>query len=1727
MVDLTDNFSTYAVVKTTPDTTQAFNFTESWVQEGTKMAVNSEEQVIDFNGTTDGTVQAIAQDLGDGNVSDTEWVLRFRFDVLATADVVSDTTITISLNDKDQTTTVGENQDSINIEYNVTGGTGVRRWLTRFSDNSTLFGSLSTILTGFSLNTHYVEIKRTSATSATWTIFSDSTFSTVLGTDTRTIPSTISSLRFIKIQSRDDVSTGGTLTGTIDNIQFWNGVSIPPVKDNFDLQESFFDDFTSYLTQPEAEASWTAEDTVSAFQKVNIRTDKMDFEWTRDGTNDSISHELGFTASDTEWTLRFKFSVTALGTQNNIVYVGLSDSDFSVASSANQDFLGVILRNTGTDEGLSGGEANGAGISQEATFGLFTWAVQDYYIEVRRTSATTYTCSAFSDVEFQTVIATVDFTTVAGVAGLDKIVFRNDDINTATGGWIGTIDDVQFWNNTPAVDDWLKQDISKLTVNRNGKTIDFDIERNGSNDGISLDLGSALSDTAWVMRIHNVSIDAFVPTVGGGGGTVGEIGMCDQDSTASDATAVDEIGFTMHSRTSTGDQHWRTEFLDGTASNAVSGRTRFDKVPIFNVGERYWLEVARTSTTTARYRIYADAGFTSLMEELTETIPATITGLRFIWFINTSGSITTGDIEGTIDKIEVLDGATEMISEDFEDDFSRGTDDWSDIGTGVGVDTANQVLKADGSDSGTGVNNQTSFDLGVGNVSNDKWTLRFKYTPTSTIQGTFSDQCRIQIGLFDLDENTDMDTAQDGIFFSHRISSVVPGTFAITDVDGASPFFGAVDDFSLTVVQGDSYFIELKRTSLTTFSCSIFTDSTYTDIVETVTGVGLVSGTQNLRFIKVGNILNDPLNNSIVQVEIDDIQFFNNVPSVPFEDDLSRIPIFTDNFNNLTFFDNFSTSANWVQTGSQVTITGGALSGWGADGTDQRITHTLAEPLSDTDWVLDFEYRFTASNNPLHRPMDITDKDQDLNTTVNDRGFTMNHNMNTFTDGLRIQWIDNESSFNQSGDIEVFTSTTYFIRIERIGGTEIVLNVYSDADRTTHITGSPVSRTDVPKQLGGLKYLVSSTNTNGSPTRTLTGTIDNLSISDASWANSSSRNYVVNGTNNNIDFDGINVTNDTIVHDLGAGVVDSAIWRLRFKLNFSTLTTGVATNIFFGLSDSDEQEGGVGLQDFIMARLTDTTDAGGQKGYGCIDADNGAPSGTGFEQLRFFTFLTGVDYFVEIKRLSLIAYTVNVFTDSSFTTSAGGVSTGVTTAGVTGLRFIKFTGIQSGATGAMIGTVDDVEFVNGEVWDQAGTKVLVNNSTEVLDWDGKRDTTNHSTSNDRTTISDSEWVLRGKISFNTITGGTVVEHIFIALSDSDNSIASSVAQDHINLRFSVDTSGNREAGINGGTNEIDDPVDSATFTENLYSQGSDIFWELKRTGVTTYEASLYSDSNHTNLIERITATDITASVNALRFIKVQNSATSGGTGAFDGTIDDIELFDGVTVANTIEKNTTSQSFDFSDATGWVQTGSNYTVDATTDQRIEMTGADGTDERVTFDLGTNGILSEEDWTIEFEYEFSAFNTPSMKPIAVSDDSGDMHNPGGVTDDAIVVNHRSITFTNEISSSHMNEGDAGIDMIFGTAIEIFVNTRYYIRLERIRATTVKISVFSDPDFTQHISGSPQTQTGVLVATDVLRFLHSQNSSDGSPTRTLTANVDNLKVYREKRANEFQDRWKEVDE
>jgi len=185
--DFKDNF-TLGIADFSDD----FSGVDNWADQGTKIEVNTATDVIDFDGSMGGTIESTAFDLGAGVVSDTEWTLRFKIDVTATAFTTSNVSLRIGLSDSDQTVSHGASHDSINIEYNVQNTTGVRRYVSRAIEGIVSFGNSASWLTGFGLTTHFVEIKRTSSTSVTLNVYSDSSFSTLIGTDTFTIPATTS-----------------------------------------------------------------------------------------------------------------------------------------------------------------------------------------------------------------------------------------------------------------------------------------------------------------------------------------------------------------------------------------------------------------------------------------------------------------------------------------------------------------------------------------------------------------------------------------------------------------------------------------------------------------------------------------------------------------------------------------------------------------------------------------------------------------------------------------------------------------------------------------------------------------------------------------------------------------------------------------------------------------------------------------------------------------------------------------------------------------------------------------------------------------------------------------------------------------------------------------------------------------------------------------------------------------------------------------------------------------------------------------------------------------------------------------------------------------------------------------------------------------------------------------------------------------------------------------------
>jgi hypothetical protein len=199
---------------------------DDWTDTGSNIGVNTSTNVLDFNGVTDGSNSASVYDLGAGNVSDTAWVCRFKYTLTSWTNPSGATNyIFIGLSDLPQTTASSASQDFIGFQTtrNLNGSIG-RELLD--TDGALVLGASGVAMDNPSIGTQWIEIVRTSATQATIKVFSDSTYSTQVGnTVTATVASGTSGLRYIKVMNRDNVSNGGTLIGSIDDVEFYNGVT--------------------------------------------------------------------------------------------------------------------------------------------------------------------------------------------------------------------------------------------------------------------------------------------------------------------------------------------------------------------------------------------------------------------------------------------------------------------------------------------------------------------------------------------------------------------------------------------------------------------------------------------------------------------------------------------------------------------------------------------------------------------------------------------------------------------------------------------------------------------------------------------------------------------------------------------------------------------------------------------------------------------------------------------------------------------------------------------------------------------------------------------------------------------------------------------------------------------------------------------------------------------------------------------------------------------------------------------------------------------------------------------------------------------------------------------------------------------------------------------------------------------------------------------------------------
>ena len=202
-----------------PSITHSDDFSsDAWTDTGSGVGVSGGQLGGTFSrGSTN---HGSHYDLGAGNVSDTQWVCRFKLVITTMASATN--TVAIGLSDND-TNGMNASRDGLGIGIGYDGGATYR---VLYPNNTTWYSATATMTpTPASSTTRWIEMIRDSATSFTIKIYSDE-YSTLVtnGTTTQAI-SGITGLRYIDLQAMNDGGSGGSTVLHIDDLEFYNDVT--------------------------------------------------------------------------------------------------------------------------------------------------------------------------------------------------------------------------------------------------------------------------------------------------------------------------------------------------------------------------------------------------------------------------------------------------------------------------------------------------------------------------------------------------------------------------------------------------------------------------------------------------------------------------------------------------------------------------------------------------------------------------------------------------------------------------------------------------------------------------------------------------------------------------------------------------------------------------------------------------------------------------------------------------------------------------------------------------------------------------------------------------------------------------------------------------------------------------------------------------------------------------------------------------------------------------------------------------------------------------------------------------------------------------------------------------------------------------------------------------------------------------------------------------------------
>jgi hypothetical protein len=309
---------------------------DNWTDSNASIGVtNGVMELVNTSASTNFKSVYDLQNISGITYASDKWVLQTK--VTVTGITTATSIVYFGLSSGNESVGAASSADNICIRWDADNNAGVggEQFGIITTDGAILNASSQTLVSTndyANSDDRWVRIIRDGNT-ASIEMYSDSNYTTLLNSGSKTGISAIANLRYIFYSNENNARTGNATTFTFDDMKFYNGVTTPATWTNEDI---FTDDYSSDSGWTSVGSSTTVNSAVAG--KVNMTGD----------IDNWVYKDLGFNLKS-KWIARGNIKATVYGTTGRslVPVTFIDDPTIHVKNGTGNNGIGVFMDTTG------------------------------------------------------------------------------------------------------------------------------------------------------------------------------------------------------------------------------------------------------------------------------------------------------------------------------------------------------------------------------------------------------------------------------------------------------------------------------------------------------------------------------------------------------------------------------------------------------------------------------------------------------------------------------------------------------------------------------------------------------------------------------------------------------------------------------------------------------------------------------------------------------------------------------------------------------------------------------------------------------------------------------------------------------------------------------------------------------------------------------------------------------------------------------------------------------------------------------------------------------------------------------------------------------------------------------------------------------------------------------------------------------------------------------------